>query len=64
MGVFTGISYALAAIDIRLTEAQLKTLEIATALPLLNPYFIFNLPTSRLFGGQEVRYWSGFNNAA
>ncbi|MEP7456121.1 aldo/keto reductase [Phyllobacterium sp. SB3] len=49
----------VASLDIRLTEAQQTALERATALPLLNPYFIFNLPTSRLFGGQHVSAWGG-----
>lgn len=48
----------MASLDVVLTEAQLARLEQATALPLLNPYFTFQLPTARLFGGQEVKSWS------
>jgi hypothetical protein len=36
---------------------MLERLEQASALPLLNPYFIFQMPTSRLFGGQTVERW-------
>lgn len=47
----------IASLDIELDESQLEKLEHATALPLLNPYFIFQVPTERLFGGQKVEAW-------
>lgn len=47
----------LAAFDVALTPAHLARLEAATAMPLINPYFIFQLPISQLFGGQDVRRW-------
>jgi hypothetical protein len=40
---------------VALTPAHLARLEQATAMPLINPYFIFQLPISQLFGGQDVR---------
>ncbi|MFN7027218.1 MAG: aldo/keto reductase [Pseudorhizobium sp.] len=43
------------SMDVELTAAHLTRLEQATALPQLNPYFIFQLPTELLFGGQEVQ---------
>lgn len=47
----------IASLDVELSKEQLARLEEATALPLLNPYFIFQLPTEHLFGGQKVRRW-------
>lgn len=48
----------IASLDVSISEAQFATLEKATQLPLLNPYFIFQLPTARLFGGQQVQDWT------
>lgn len=45
----------IASLDLVLTSEHLAQLEQATALPLINPYFIFQLPISQLFGGQDVR---------
>ncbi|PSJ43394.1 aldo/keto reductase [Allosphingosinicella deserti] len=47
----------IASLDIRFTEAQQQQLEAAGALPLLSPYFIFDLPRDRIFGGQSVEPW-------
>jgi aryl-alcohol dehydrogenase-like predicted oxidoreductase len=47
----------IASLDVQLSAEQLERLEQATTLPLLNPYFIFQLPTERLFGGTSVRSW-------
>jgi len=47
----------IASLDVTLTRDQLARLEEATALPMLNPYFIFQMPTDRLFGGQTVQAW-------
>ena len=47
----------IASLDMVLSDEQLSRLEQATALPLLNPYFIFQMPTDRLFGGQTVKAW-------
>lgn len=47
-----------AALKIRLSEDQLARLETASALPLLNPYFIFQLPREVVFGGQAVAPWA------
>lgn len=51
------LSQNIAALDVELTPEQLIRLEEATSLPLLNPYFIFQLPIEQLFGGQKVDRW-------
>jgi aryl-alcohol dehydrogenase-like predicted oxidoreductase len=51
------LSQNVASLDVILDDAHLLRLEQATALPLLNPYFIFNLPSKSLFGGYQVRSW-------
>lgn len=48
----------IASLDIELSAAQLQTLDEATALPTINPYFIFNMPVSRIFGGHSVQRWT------
>nr|WP_220432186.1 aldo/keto reductase [Rhodobacter xinxiangensis] len=47
----------VAALEIELSADQKTRLDTVSALPLLNPYFIFDLPRARLFGGQDVRPW-------
>lgn len=47
----------IASLDVSLTPEQQSRLDKATALPPLNPYFIFDLPTERIFGGQKVEGW-------
>lgn len=47
----------IAALDVALTAEHLTRLEQATAMPPINPYFIFQLPIKQLFGGQDVRRW-------
>ncbi|UPA26816.1 aldo/keto reductase [Shinella oryzae] len=47
----------IAALDVALTAEHLTRLEQATAMPPINPYFIFQLPITQLFGGQDVRRW-------
>ena len=49
----------MAALDITLDEDQLRRLEEVSALPLLNPYFIFKMPSEALFGGSRVSAWQG-----
>ncbi len=44
----------IAALELALTPEQLARLDEASALPPLNPYFIFQLPRQVLFGGQSV----------
>ncbi|WP_138473032.1 aldo/keto reductase [Poseidonocella sp. HB161398] len=44
----------LAALSLELPEEQRNRLDTASALPPLNPYFIFNLPRDMLFGGMQV----------
>ena len=44
----------IAALQITLSPEQLARLDAASALPSLNPYFIFQLPREVLFGGQSV----------
>jgi len=48
----------LAALTVRFSEGQLERLNSVSALPLLNPYFIFQIPRAVLFGGQSVTPWS------
>jgi aryl-alcohol dehydrogenase-like predicted oxidoreductase len=45
----------VSSLDVELTAEHLARLEQATTMPLINPYFIFNLPLSQLFGGHDVR---------
>lgn len=47
----------LASLDIIMETSHLARLEAASALPLLNPYFIFQLPSESFFGGQSVKAW-------
>lgn len=47
----------IAALDVVLTPEQQSRLNEAAAPPQLNPYFIFELPTSRIFGGERVEAW-------
>ncbi|MFN7027250.1 MAG: aldo/keto reductase [Pseudorhizobium sp.] len=51
------LSDNIASLDVELTAEQLTRLEEASALPLLNPYFIFQLPLEQLFGGRKVERW-------
>ncbi|MBC7280361.1 aldo/keto reductase [Hoeflea sp.] len=43
-----------AALSLALSDDQRARLDAASALPLLNPYFIFNLPSEMLHGGMQV----------
>lgn len=45
------------SLNVKLEADHLARLEQATALPPINPYFIFQLPIEQLFGGHEVRRW-------
>ncbi|MDW5315850.1 aldo/keto reductase [Rhizobium sp. PL01] len=45
------------ALDVALTSDQLARLDRISAPPSFNPYFIFDLPTQVMFGGQTVRPW-------
>ncbi|POO55484.1 aldo/keto reductase [Agrobacterium rosae] len=47
----------IASLDLTISDDQLASLEKATSLPLLNPYFIFQMPTEMIFGGHQVREW-------
>lgn len=47
----------LASLDIGFTAAQQARLDSAGALPMLSPYFIFDLPREQIFGGQSVAPW-------
>ncbi|MCT4577409.1 MAG: aldo/keto reductase [Donghicola sp.] len=44
----------LAALSLEFTEDHLDRLNAASALPALNPYFIFDLPRTMLYGGMQV----------
>lgn len=43
-----------AALSLSLKDDQRARLDAVSALPLLNPYFIFNLPSEMLHGGMKV----------
>ena len=45
----------VASLGITLSDDHSQRLEQATMLPLLNPYFIFQIPRETLFGGQAVQ---------
>jgi aryl-alcohol dehydrogenase-like predicted oxidoreductase len=47
----------IASLDIILDDDQLRRLDEVSALPLLNPYFIFKMPSEALFGGSKVTAW-------
>lgn len=47
----------LASLDVAFDAEHLAKLDAASAVPLLNPYFIFDLPVETFFGGQRVRAW-------
>ncbi|SCY71296.1 aldo/keto reductase [Paracoccus tibetensis] len=47
----------IAALQVTLSPEQQARLDEASALPSLNPYFIFQLPRQVIFGGQSVRPW-------
>lgn len=46
-----------ASLDISFSPEQEKRLTAIGAPPILNPYFIFDLPRERIFGGQTVEPW-------
>jgi aryl-alcohol dehydrogenase-like predicted oxidoreductase len=48
----------IASLDVVLASDQQQRLDAAGAPPQLNPYFIFDLPRDRIFGGSDVRAWS------
>ncbi|MBE7219398.1 MAG: aldo/keto reductase [Caulobacteraceae bacterium] len=48
----------IASLDVVLSLEQAARLEAATAPPTMSPYFIFDLPRERIFGGQKVQPWS------
>lgn len=45
------------ALEVTLTPEQQVRLDAIGAPPMLNPYFIFQLSSSRIFGGHSVRVW-------
>ncbi|ALN75325.1 aldo/keto reductase [Aureimonas sp. AU20] len=47
----------VASLDITFSPEQEARLASAGVLPLINPYFIFDLPRERIFGGQSVTPW-------
>lgn len=47
----------IAALDVTLSPDQRARLDAAGALPMLSPYFIFDLPRPVIFGGVDVRPW-------
>ena len=47
----------IASLDIVLTPDQQARLDAAGKPPVLNPYFIFDLPLARIFGGYDIEAW-------
>ncbi|MBO3759578.1 aldo/keto reductase [Ciceribacter sp. L1K22] len=47
----------IASLDITFADDQLRRLDEVSTLPLLNPYFIFQMPSEALFGGSNVTGW-------
>lgn len=47
----------MASLNIRLLPDQQRRLDAVGAPPMLNPYFIFDLPRESIFGGQQVEPW-------
>ncbi|MBP0437727.1 aldo/keto reductase [Tianweitania sediminis] len=47
----------IASLDVVLSPDQRARIEAAGTPPMLNPYFIFDLPRERIFGGQSVDPW-------
>lgn len=47
----------MASLQIRLSPDQQGRLDAVGAPPMLNPYFIFDLPRERIFGGQNIVPW-------
>ena len=48
----------IAALDIVVSADQQARLDAAGAPPMLNPYFIFDLPRPHIFGGQDIAPWA------
>ncbi len=48
-----------AALDIDFSAEHRARLDAMGAPPMLNPYFIFDLPRERIFGGHPVAPWGG-----
>ena len=48
----------VASLSVVFTPEQRARLDAVSAPPTLNPYFIFDLPRDRLFGGASVEGWS------
>lgn len=48
----------IAALEITFSADQQARLDAIGAPPMLNPYFIFDLPRSQIFGGQDVASWA------
>ncbi|MCF1504317.1 aldo/keto reductase [Afifella sp. H1R] len=51
------IAQNIGSLDVTLTEDQERRLDQVSALPLLNPYFIFQLPPAMRFGVTSARGW-------
>ncbi len=47
----------IGSLDMELPDEHRQRLDDAGAMPPLNPYFIFELPRERIFGGQAVTPW-------
>ena len=48
----------IAALEVRLSSEHSARLAAASALPAINPYFIFQLPREVIFGSSSVTPWA------
>lgn len=48
----------IAVLEVTLSAHQRARLDAVSALPTINPYFIFDLPREMLFGGHAISRWA------
>jgi len=48
----------IVSLEIEFSPEQQARLDAAGTPPALNPYFIFDLPRERIYGGQQVTHWN------
>lgn len=51
------VSQNIASLDVSLTSEQRDRLEQVSALPMINPYFIYQLPSEFIFGVKSAESW-------
>ena len=58
------IQQNIASLDIAFSPEQQTRLDAAGRPPVLNPYYVFGLPTHRIFGGHAVKAWTSGGKGA